>query len=120
MSIDTLDENRFQAASRRRARKKHVCCACGETIRRGDLYVVTNICSYDGDVSAFKHCLRCDAIAQALWKAGAQMIDMHLNCGHTWEENHADGLLSRPCPTEVERLAFLTADDAQRELVRCD
>lgn len=42
----------------RRARRAHVCCECGETIKPGDRYEYAAGC-WDGDWSAFKTCLPC-------------------------------------------------------------
>ncbi len=110
---DAGEYNDFQPETFFRARKEHQCDACHETIRRGDRYLRTNI-GYEGAISTYKHCLRCNAIAQALWKHGAGTIDMNLNCGHTWEENELLGKL----PDDVAALAFLTADEAQALLAK--
>lgn len=112
MSVACDEYNDFQSEQRRRARKEHRCGACHEPIRRGDVYVVTTIGSY-GSIETVKHCLRCSAIAHALWDAGVEMIDMHLNCGHTWEDNED---IEVPLPESVAALAFMTADEAQRLL----
>lgn len=113
MSLDDYDTDQWETTSFRRARKEHVCCACKETITRTHRYHRSVIGS-DGTINVFIHCLRCRAICEALWKHGAGVIDMELNCGHTWEEaDHSDG---QAPPTEVLRLAFMTQDEAQREL----
>lgn len=116
MSIDDMGEyNRFQSEQHPRARKDHKCDACRETIRRGDRYHRTAI-GTDYGVETWRHCLRCYAICKALWAAGAGTIDMELDCGHTWEENHKDGELRCACPDEVAALAFATADDMQARM----
>jgi len=114
MSVDDFDcDDDFRSDSFRRARIQHICYACRETIRPGDRYH-HYVCKSDGGFTTTAHCLRCWAICKALWQNGAEAIDMSLNCGHTWEEaEHSDG---KPPPPEVARLAFLTRDEAQKEL----
>ncbi len=89
-----------------RARKEHRCYACKETIRIGHRYHAT-LEKWEGGLVRFRHCARCYAICEALWDAGAHVIDFELNCGEEWAENFG------PVPDEVARLAFLTPDEAQ-------
>lgn len=101
----------------RRARKEHRCCACGETVRRGDRYRVTNIV-YEGTVDTYKHCLRCFRILKLLAsehrkRDTEQVPEIELGCGHSWQE-----VFEEEPPPEVARLAFLTADEAQREFAK--
>ena len=42
----------------RKARKDHRCCACRETIRKGDRYFYTSGI-WDGRPESYKHCIRC-------------------------------------------------------------
>lgn len=112
MSCDVGDE--YPDVSReklQRAQKEHRCCACKETIRRGDIYRYVMII-FEGEPESWKYCLRCAAMFDAVNRAlpGDQAPDPNLDCGHTWEELHGE------CPPEIERLAFLTADEAQKEL----
>jgi len=93
-----------------RARMPHRCAACHETIRRRDVYVRTFIVC-DGEPNVYRHCLRCAAILDALDRAGAEAVDIRLNCGHIWDEHYG------PPPDALARLAFLTPDEAQRELL---
>jgi hypothetical protein len=86
----------------RRARKEHECCACAEAIRAGERYHLTRQL-FEGSWDEWKHCARCWAICEALWASGRDSIEYGLNCGELWE---------RP-PPEVERLAFLTREEAQ-------
>jgi hypothetical protein len=95
------------------ARKEHRCCACGETIRAGHRYSTT-FAVWDGSGQTYKRCLRCDVIFQALvveLRGTDEWPDEDLNCGHEWTEN-----LGIPLPPHVARLAFISADEAQREL----
>ena len=101
----------YHSLSYPRARQPHRCVACHETIRPRDVYVRTFVVC-EGEPSVWQHCLRCNALLRALSDVGAEDVDIRLNCGHTWEEQFG------PCPESVARLAFLTADEAQVEIVR--
>ncbi len=94
-----------------RARKEHKCCACSETIRRGDVYQRSFACSREG-ADSYKHCLRCskmlDAIRDALPSDTA--IAWELDCGELWTTAIGD------LPEDIAALAFMTADEAQRRL----
>jgi hypothetical protein len=105
-----FDTNDFDATTWVRARKSHDCCACNDGIKRGDMYHRTATC-YDGRVTTWKHCARCYAICKALWAAGAEMIEMELNCGESWEHHWGE------LPPEVAALAFITPAEAQTKLV---
>ncbi len=94
-----------------KARKKHSCVACRETIRKGDRYRYT-FQVFDGDSSSFRHCLRCNAMISAIDREQTDpdhTTDAELNCGHTWED-----VFEEPPPEEVARLAFMSRDDAQK------
>lgn len=93
----------------RKARVEHTCCACKETIRRGDVYRVTSSL-YDGSWDTWAHCLRCAAMLDALGKrdGGTSAIAMELDCGVVWEDP----------PPEVAALAFLTKDEIQALAVK--
>ena len=80
----------------RRARKQHECFAHYTAI------------IYDG-FEAFKHCLRCWAIGNAILEAGGESCQYDLHCGVSWEE-----AFGGPPPDEIARLAFLTREEAQR------
>lgn len=87
---------------RRRARKRHACEACGETIMPGDTYVHTSSL-YDGSWSTWKHCLRCSAIFEALHAEAYPdriAIDPALNCGTEWADTFGE------VPPHIEALAF--------------
>lgn len=104
--------NDVQTERHRRARKEHRCCACKETIRKGDIYRATFVV-FEGSVDTYKHCLRCARMFDELCAridGYDEGVDWHLNCGHSWEENHGE------CPPEIAALAFMTPDMAQREL----
>jgi len=90
------------------ARKRHRCCACEVPILVGDTYVRVYIV-FDGSVSTYKRCLRCERIFQTLVEVlehREQWPDEDLNCGHEWVENG-----NGPLPDEVAQLAFLTHDE---------
>lgn len=100
----------------RRARKEHDCCACHQTIRKGDRYVYVSSV-YDGAVYTYKRCLRCEAMHSHLARKMAadgetyEFPDEELNCGHTYEERW-----ETPPPPELVALAFMTPDEAQAQL----
>lgn len=86
----------------RKARKKHTCMACDETIRPGHSYHRVDSL-YDGVWDHWIHCLRCWAIFEALFERarddagfGAICIDPSLNCGEEWKNP----------PPEIAALAF--------------
>jgi hypothetical protein len=91
------------------ARKPHKCSAvgCEINIRKGDRYH-RYVAFVDGSVEAHKHCARCWAICEALWRAGAEGINLNLNCGEKWTDNWS--------AAEPAHLAFMTADEAQAQL----
>lgn len=107
---DEYEHSQSILRSWRRARKSHRCYACREVIRPGDRYHIA-VEKDNGDVCAYKHCARCWAMCEALWAAGATTVQWDLDCGELWEDEIGD------VPDEVGRLAFLTPDEAQRELV---
>ena len=116
MSCDIDGYNEFESISYPRARKEHECCACKETIRRGDKYERFAF-KWDGEFECLVRCLRCCAIAEAcharLADWNEEGVAYRLNCGHEWSERFEE----EP-PPEVARLAFLTPDEAQRELLK--
>lgn len=91
-----------------RARKQHTCCACHDVIEPGYLYHHTKVGMRGEPPEEYKHCARCYAICMALWKAGADAVDLTLDCGERWEDNF--GAL----PDEVAQLAFMQPAEAQR------
>lgn len=115
MSVDCTDGEPLTVENRRyrKARQEHVCCACKEKIRSGDVYRNWFIV-FDGDAETYKHCLRCARMYDEIAKRMDcdQAPDFKLNCGHSWQEVHCD----EP-PPEVARLAFMSPDDQQRELL---
>lgn len=105
-----VDENH------RKARIGHVCCACKETIRKGDVYRVTRAiskCGSDHSYEHYKHCLRCATMLDAIMEArkGENVaIAWQLDCGEDWKDTIGE------LPEEVAALAFMSADDAQAKL----
>lgn len=93
----------------RRARVRHRCCACGETILPRDRYHYTSGL-WDGEPDSFKHCLRCWALfceLQARSVVG-EVPALALDCGESWFDVFGDDP-----PPEVQALAFQTRDEAQ-------
>lgn len=112
MCDDDYYGHAFQTRRWVKARKAHRCSAvdCDINIRPGDLYHEFSVCTERGDrPERYRHCARCWAICEALWKDGAHAIDLELDCGETWESAERSG-------PEPGHLAFMTADDAQRML----
>ena len=118
VSCEVDGYNAVESRTMPRARKEHRCCACRETVRRGDRYSRTFVV-YEGEPETYIHCLRCSAIFDAIaarhhdaetdyWE---RAIAWRLDCGHDWDE-----VFEESPPAEVARLAFMTADEAQREL----
>lgn len=113
MSVDRIDDHGapdVYDAGWRRARNERQCCACHETIRRGDRYAY-NKTLFEGSWSAWCWCARCKTMIDHLDVRLAdpdEECDPHLDCGHTYEER-----FDEPPPPEIARLAFLTPDEAQ-------
>jgi hypothetical protein len=115
MSCEIDGGNDVETESHHRARQEHTCCACRETIRKGDRYRKTFVV-FEGDAYTYKHCLRCATMFDAIWRRmraedWGEAVDWELNCGHTWQENFAEDP-----PEHIARLAFMTADEMQQEL----
>lgn len=93
----------------RRARKEHVCDACCEPIRRGDLYhVVTGV--WDHSARSWKRCVRCQEIHVHLrtLAPGETWPDERLGCGTEYRAEWG-----RDPPPEIVALAFMSADEMQ-------
>ena len=98
------------------ARKAHQCSACRGDIRKGDRYSYTAFV-FEGEVETIKRCLRCEYIYQTLRNdlgAGrisdedTDYIEPRLDCGHRYEDTHAE-----PMPDHLARVAFMTLDEIQ-------
>ena len=100
--------------ARVRARKVHECDACGDPIRRGDLYTKVGIV-WGRSAETVKRCLRCQAIHKHLraLDPGNLWPDERLNCGEDYRDHWGDDP-----PPEIARLAFMTPDEMQRELAQ--
>jgi hypothetical protein len=99
-----------------RARVDHVCCACSETIRRGDRYARVTMIGERGDKPiTWKRCLRCQKIHEHLREVctretgGEQWPDEKLNCGHEYRE-----LWGKNPPPEIAALAFALPGEVTR------
>lgn len=107
-SYDVLREQQ------RRARKEHVCCACSETIRRGDVYQYSYAYSraYNDHPEQYKHCLRCAKMLREILDArrGEDVaVAWQLDCGEDWKDTIGE------LPEHVAALAFLTRDEIQAQ-----
>jgi hypothetical protein len=115
VDIDSFDGPNEVATSKvQRARKEHKCDACGELIRRGDLYSYSFFV-YDGATSTVKRCARCEVMFRELDERlpSGEVCAVELDCGHTYEDNFRE-----PPPPELAQLAFVTADEAQGLLLK--
>lgn len=94
------------------ARKAHACDACRRTIRPGDVYTRVFIL-FDGTKRTVKRCLVCQAIHHHLRQLCPNEVwpDERLNCGETYEDEWG-----KPPPDELVAVAFMTADEAQKQL----
>lgn len=98
---------------RLKARKEHKCDACGEVVSVGHYYFrITMI--FDGQASAVKRCLRCQALHKHLRKKepGEMWPDERLSCGMDYKKEWGEDP-----PLEVEMLAFISQEESQRMLV---
>lgn len=64
--------NDFESEVTRKARKPHYCRECPRIIQPGETYT-RHSHGYDGSVSSFKTCLRCDKVAETHSKAERSM-----------------------------------------------
>ena len=105
MCDDNSDAPSATSETWRRARKSHLCCACGEEIHAGDRYHYTSGI-WDGRADSFKHCARCMMMLDWLMRelAGSgDLVQFDLNCGEEYEDP----------PPEIADLAFMTRAEAQ-------
>jgi hypothetical protein len=105
--LDT--DHAVTSSERRRARKLHVCCACGETIPVAALHVYTTQL-YGGDWQHWRHCARCWLMVDAVISRGESCY-WQLDCGASWE-----AAFGAAPPDDVAALAFLTPREAQQRL----
>jgi len=86
-----------------KARKSHVCAACGGSIEPGTVY--TRISFEDeGHISSLKRCWRCQTIHVHLRSRlvfDGEWPDEWLNCGETYQERFGEDP-----PPEIAELAF--------------
>lgn len=102
-----------------RARRRHVCGACGETIATGDVYARVVIIG-DRELHSVKRCARCQALHVHLrhlckrsfdrrWALSIPVValwpDEDLACGLSYEDEWG------AVPAEVAELAFIRADE---------
>lgn len=95
-----------------KARKQHKCCACDESIESGHQYWRTF--ALLDEVETYKHCIRCWTMLEAIKDRadGDAAIAWRLDCGELWSNNFG------AIPEEVARLAFLTPNESQQQLLK--
>lgn len=98
----------FYADEWRRARKRHTCCACDETIQKDHLYHYAKGL-WDGYFATFKHCARCWRLFDNLNQRNPGEVQLGLDCGEEYEGPETD-------PMYV--MAFMTPEEAQRYAAR--
>ncbi len=94
-----------------RARVEHFCDACTEKISRGHRYARIGII-FEKVAETIKRCLRCQTIhihIRGLDTSGDSWPDEKLACGN----NYKDHWGVDP-PEEIQDLAFVTPDEAQK------
>lgn len=98
-----------------RARKEHRCGACAEPITPGHVYVDVVLIADREVHDQLKRCLRCQTMHEHLRSLAPQdeWPREDLGCGHSYQDVH--GVAP---PDAIAALAFMTAEEAQRELVR--
>jgi len=95
-----------------RARKRHMCDACDDTIEPGHVYARIGIV-FDRRAYTIVRCLRCQALHEHLrekcraHRDGDRWPDEHLDCGLDYEEEWG------PLPDEIAALAFVTPAEMQ-------
>lgn len=96
------------------SRVPHLCGACGEEIKSGHLYTRVSIV-FNGSAHTVKRCLRCQTIhvhLRGLDVLGESWPNEDLSCGLGYLEEWG-----HDPPEEIQRLAFITQDEAQEELI---
>lgn len=93
-----------------KARKAHWCAACHETIPAGHVYHYGFHIDPDGEPLYCKHCLRCWAMFLEICGVSKEPVAFDLDCGEVWEDTIGE------LPEKVARLAFMSPEDAQKEL----
>ena len=98
--------------TRTKARKAHTCSACKDTIAPGHLYTRVAVV-FDGTVTSYKRCVRCQTLHKHLRELCSYDMwpDERLACGMAYEEEWGE------LPEEIEELAFLTPEEAQKRLL---
>jgi hypothetical protein len=112
MSRETNEYYDVYDEKERRARKAHLCSACGEAIRIGDLYWRIGTI-FEREARSLRRCQRCQEIHVHLRGLGDDMWpDEWLNCGEEYEHHWA-----RKTPEEIAALAFVSPEEMQRRRV---
>lgn len=100
----------------RRAKKEHRCSACSAAIQPGHRYFYV-FTIWEGSHRTYKRCVRCQRMHEALRAIclketfGEEWPNEALDCGHEFKERWG-----HDPPEWLARLAFLTDDEAQKEL----
>lgn len=93
----------------RRSSRERRCQACGSVIAKGDLYA-REAMVFDADWSIAIRCGRCEKMyshLQSVRPDRETCVDVHLMCGHSYEEVH-----EKPPPDHIAALAFLVPAEA--------
>lgn len=115
MSVYADERYQVYQEHERRARKQHVCDACGDPILPRHRYFKISWV-FDGRADSVKRCLGCQAVHLHLRKLG-QKDDMWpsetLSCGEEYTEHWG-----KPPPEHIARLAFLSPEEKQALVFR--
>ncbi len=110
MSYEADEYCRLYQRVIRKARKPHVCYACGRLISPRHYYCSVRIVGPDGDAETLKRCGRCETMHRHLAELGAKhnmWPAERLDCGRDYAEEWGE----EP-PGDMQALAFVTEDEA--------
>jgi len=92
VSIDDCEPFEFFTEVTRKARKAHICSACGGPIRKGSKYVVHSS-KFDGELESSKCCHECDCCRgefathhEGIMPTPSNLKDMLIECVHDTDD----------------------------------